>query len=99
MSSAIAREVIRVFQKPAPSAAVPEPTAGGGGSRLNSRETELLGHLAQGLAYKEAAEVMGVSLETVRTFVRRIYEKLQVHTRHAAVAWFHEANGRKPSSQ
>jgi uncharacterized protein YdeI (YjbR/CyaY-like superfamily) len=35
----------------------------------------------------------------VRTFVRRIYEKLQVHTRHAAVAWFHEANGRKQPGQ
>lgn len=99
MSSAIARKVIRVFQKPAPSAAVPETTAGGVGSRLSSRETVLLGHLAQGLTYKEAAAVMGVSLETVRTFVRRIYEKLQVHTRHAAVAWFHEANGRKQSGQ
>jgi hypothetical protein len=63
MSSAIAREVIRVFQKPAPSAAVPEPTAGGVGSRLSSHETELFGHLAQGLAYNESAEVMGVSLK------------------------------------
>lgn len=105
MSSAIARKVIRAFQKPAltEKEAAPEtnlhPTAGGVGSRLSVRETELLGHLAQGLAYKDAADVMGVSVDTVRTFVRRIYEKLEVHTRHAAVAWFHETNGRHQSGQ
>ena len=52
------------------------------------REQEVLDCLAQGFLYKEIAEKLGVSYETVHTYVRRIYEKLQVRTRTEAVAKF-----------
>ena len=44
--------------------------------------------LAQGLIYKEIADKLSISYETVHTYIRRIYEKLQVRTRTEAVAKF-----------
>ena len=48
----------------------------------------MLDLLAQGLIYKEIGEKLGISYETVHTYIRRIYEKLQVRTRTEAVAKF-----------
>jgi len=42
--------------------------------------------LAQGFMYKEIADKLGISFETVRTYIRRIYEKLHVRSRTEAVA-------------
>jgi len=42
--------------------------------------------LAQGLAYKQIADRLGVSIHTVRNYIRRIYEKLHVQSRTEAVA-------------
>jgi len=80
MTTHIARKVVQSFQKPAAS---PEPTAD-----LSPREQEVLDCLAQGFLYKEIAEKLGISYETVHTYIRRIYEKLQVRTRTEAVAKF-----------
>ena len=77
MSNQIARRVVEAFQKPA---RVPEPAA-----NLTEREFEILNHLAQGKLYKEIAETLGIRLDTVRTHVRHIYEKLHVRTRMQAV--------------
>ena len=55
---------------------------------LSPREREVLDCLSQGLIYKEIAEKLGISYETVHTYIRRIYEKLQVRTRTEAVAKF-----------
>jgi RNA polymerase sigma factor (sigma-70 family) len=55
---------------------------------LSQREQEVLDCLAQGFLYKEIAEKLGISYETVHTYIRRIYEKLQVRTRTEAVAKF-----------
>ncbi len=52
------------------------------------REKEVLDCLAQGFLYKEIADKLGISYETVHTYIRRIYEKLQVRTRTEAVAKF-----------
>ena len=52
------------------------------------REAQVLDLLAQGLTNKEIAEKLGISYETVHTYIRRIYEKLQVRTRTEAVAKF-----------
>ena len=41
--------------------------------------------LAQGYRYKEIADNLGISMDTVRSYIRRIYEKLQVHSRTEAV--------------
>jgi len=79
MSTHIARKVVQSFQKPAPA---PVPAD----EELSPREQEVLNHLAQGLMYKEISDKLGISFETVRTYIRRIYEKLHVRTRTEAVA-------------
>ena len=53
---------------------------------LTAREQDVLRALATGLTYQEAADQLGVGLETVRTHVRSLYRKLQVHTVGEAVA-------------
>jgi DNA-binding NarL/FixJ family response regulator len=80
MTTHIARKVVQSFQKSGPSA---QPT-----ENLSQREQEVLDFLSQGFLYKEIAEKLGISYETVHTYVRRIYEKLQVRTRTEAVAKF-----------
>src|SRR5213595_2271835 len=80
MTAHIARKVVQSFQRAA-SAASPTET-------LSPREQEVLDCLAQGFLYKEIAEKLNISYETVHTYIRRIYEKLQVRTRTEAVAKF-----------
>ncbi len=80
MTTHIARKVVQSFLKTGPSSVPTE--------NLSPREQEVLDYLAQGFLYKEIAEKIGISYETVHTYVRRIYEKLQVRTRTEAVAKF-----------
>jgi DNA-binding NarL/FixJ family response regulator len=80
MTAHIARKVVQSFQRPV---ATNEQT-----EDLSPREREVLDYLSQGFLYKEIAEKLGISYETVHTYVRRIYEKLQVRTRTEAVAKF-----------
>jgi DNA-binding NarL/FixJ family response regulator len=80
MTTHIARKVVQSFQKPAATSATAEG--------LSPREQEVLDSLAKGFLYKEIAEKLGISYETVHTYIRRIYEKLQVRTRTEAVAKF-----------
>jgi DNA-binding NarL/FixJ family response regulator len=80
MTTHIARKVVQSFQRTEP--ALPP------GEALSAREQEVLDHLSRGFLYKEIAEKMGISYETVHTYIRRIYEKLQVRTRTEAVAKF-----------
>ena len=80
MTTHIARKVVQSFQKVGPS---PQPT-----ENLSQREQEVLDCLSHGFLYKEIAEKLGISYETVHTYIRRIYEKLQVRTRTEAVAKF-----------
>jgi two-component system nitrate/nitrite response regulator NarL len=54
--------------------------------RLTEREQDVLRGLVGGLTYKEVAEDLGVSIDTVRTHVRGLYKRLQVHSVAAAVA-------------
>jgi DNA-binding NarL/FixJ family response regulator len=81
MTTHIARLVVQSFQKPVQA---PDP----GIENLSPREQEVLDCLAQGLIYKEIADKLNISYETVHTYIRRIYEKLQVRTRTEAVARF-----------
>jgi DNA-binding NarL/FixJ family response regulator len=78
MSSAIARRVVEHFQKLAP-----QP-----GGSLTQREEEILAQLAQGYRDKEIAQRLSISIPTVRTHVRNIYERLHVRSRAEAVASF-----------
>jgi DNA-binding NarL/FixJ family response regulator len=80
MSTHIARKVVQSFQA-RPTAAPAEPT-----EELSPREQEVLDLLSQGFMYKEISDKLGISFETVRTYIRRIYEKLHVRTRTEAVA-------------
>lgn len=78
MSSNIARKVVQLLQQPKPRAK--------GVDELSKRENEVLALLAQGYLYKEIAEALGIGPDTVNTYIRRIYEKLHVHSRAQAVA-------------
>jgi DNA-binding NarL/FixJ family response regulator len=53
---------------------------------LTEREQEVLQCLVRGLSYKQCAEHLGISLDTVRTHIRAVYKKLQVHSVAEAVA-------------
>lgn len=76
MSSQIARMVVDSFKKTSSDESL---------NSLSLRENELLGLLAQGFRYKEIAEKMFISMDTVRSHIRRVYEKLQVNSRTEAV--------------
>jgi DNA-binding NarL/FixJ family response regulator len=78
MTSKIARKVVQAFQAVRPSTT--ETT------ELSPREQELLDLLARGYLYKEIADAMKISVGTVNTYIRRIYEKLHVRSRAQAVA-------------
>jgi DNA-binding NarL/FixJ family response regulator len=77
ISSSIAR---RVLQLPFASERTTDLT-----HNLSDREIEILKHLSKGLSYKMVATEMIISLDTVRTYVKRIYEKLHVHSVTEAV--------------
>ena len=57
---------------------------------LSMREREVLAYLSRGFIYKEIADKMTISLDTVRSFIRKIYEKLHVHNRTEAINKFRE---------
>jgi DNA-binding NarL/FixJ family response regulator len=90
MSSHIARKVVQSFRQA--DLVVAEESA------LSPREHEVLDYLARGYLYKEIAAELAISYDTVHTYVRRIYEKLQVHSRTEAVAKHltRSAPGRRP---
>lgn len=78
MSNAIARKVVASFQS---SQATSEPE-----NQLSPREERVLDCLARGLAYKQIGDELGISINTIRTHLRHIYEKLHVQSRTEAVA-------------
>ncbi len=95
MTSNIARKVVQAFQGQKAESAndgrlADGPAAGGSGGssefELSAREREVLELLARGFLYKEIAESLAISIPTVNTYIRRIYEKLQVRSRAQAVA-------------
>ncbi|EDY20608.1 two component transcriptional regulator, LuxR family [Chthoniobacter flavus Ellin428] len=81
MSPQIARQVVHFFRQN-------EPAAEANGAvieKLSARENEILRCLAEGRHYKEIADQLNLSMDTVRTYIRRTYEKLHVHSRTEAV--------------
>jgi DNA-binding NarL/FixJ family response regulator len=77
MNSRIARRVLEVFSR-----LVPVKKDYG----LTSRELEILQQMVQGHIKKEIAEHVGISVHTVNTHMRNIYDKLEVNTVNGAVA-------------
>ena len=53
---------------------------------LSSREMEILNGLVNGLTYKMLADSLSISIDTVRSHIKNLYEKLHVHSRNEAVA-------------
>jgi DNA-binding NarL/FixJ family response regulator len=78
ISPEIARAIVDLFQKTGP----PYPPA----LPLTGQEQRLLSLLAQGHSYEAAAGQMNVSVNTVRNYVRSVYDKLHVHSKSAAVS-------------
>ena len=89
MSSAIARKVVRSFAQPVEQTSATDAAGGAINpeiATLSEREQEILGLLSQGFLYKEIADSLELSVFTVKTYTRRIYEKLHVHSRSQATA-------------
>lgn len=80
MSMRVARKVVEFFKR------LPGPVSSA--EQLSERESQVLALLAKGNIYKEIADQLKISENTVRTYVKRIYEKLHVHSRKEAVARF-----------
>jgi DNA-binding NarL/FixJ family response regulator len=78
MSNSIARKVVASFQA--------ANRAGEQQNLLSPREEAVLDCLAQGLAYKQIGDKLDISINTIRTHLRHIYEKLHVQSRTEAVA-------------
>jgi DNA-binding NarL/FixJ family response regulator len=78
MSNSIARKVVASFQE--------ANAAGDQKNLLTEREQAVLDCLAQGLAYKQIGDQLNISINTIRTHLRHIYEKLHVQSRTEAVA-------------
>jgi DNA-binding NarL/FixJ family response regulator len=78
MSPEIARKVVTLFRR----APAPEGTS----EALTPQELRLLQLLADGHSYQTAAERLAISLNTVRSYVRNVYDKLHVHSKSEAVS-------------
>jgi len=81
MSAPIARKVLQMLKT--------MPAPGDDSMNLSDREREVIDGMAAGQPYKEIADRLGVSVHTVRSYIRRIYEKLHVRTRTEAVAKYY----------
>jgi len=78
MSPEIARKVITLFQQTLPPEKLDEP--------LTPQETRLLKLLSEGYSYQNSAGQLNISINTVRNYIRSIYEKLHVNTKSEAVS-------------
>jgi DNA-binding NarL/FixJ family response regulator len=78
MSPEIARKVITLFQQTSPPEKLDEP--------LTPQETRLLKLLSEGYSYQNSAGQLNISINTVRNYIRSIYEKLHVNTKSEAVS-------------
>lgn len=79
MSARVARHLLQRFHKPAPAPVVPSSRF------LSDRETDVLDLVAKGYAYAEIGDALGISINTVGTYVKQIYRKLAVSSRGEAV--------------
>ena len=78
MSPGIARMVVQGMQQ------LPKPAVAN--YNLTNREKEILHILSKGNSYKLIAAGLAISIDTVRTHIKNIYEKLQVHSQTEAVS-------------
>jgi DNA-binding NarL/FixJ family response regulator len=78
MTPAIARKVLHLFRRNPPAKAEAAP--------LTPRELEVLDCLSKGNSYKMVAAELDISIETVRSHIKKIYDKLHVHSLAGAIA-------------
>ena len=81
LSPIIARRVLKRLQRPDDASArkIDDETT------LTARESEILNTISRGFSYAETAQMLGISVGTVHTFLKRIYRKLAVHSKTEAV--------------
>jgi DNA-binding NarL/FixJ family response regulator len=86
ISPLIARQILMRFRQNDKPATLPAqlPTIAPQ-ITLSAREKEVLGHITRGYTSDESADLLGVSRHTVQTYVRRIYSKLEVHSKTEAI--------------
>ncbi|GAB3006025.1 response regulator transcription factor [Niabella terrae] len=77
MTGSIARRVLQMVR--------PEATSPAENFKLSTRESEILGFLVNGYSYKMIAAALGISMDTVRFHIKKIYDKLHVHSATEAV--------------
>jgi DNA-binding NarL/FixJ family response regulator len=77
MSPVIARKIVKLFQKTGPTEKFDE--------QLTPQEVRLLKLLVEGYSYLAAAEHLNISVNTIRDYIRSIYDKLHVHSKSEAV--------------
>jgi DNA-binding NarL/FixJ family response regulator len=87
MSSHIARKVVQAFHPTTSATPVIE--------KLSPREQQVLELLAEGFAYKQIAAKLELSISSIRTYIRSMYEKLHVNSRTEAVVKYLNATGTK----
>jgi DNA-binding NarL/FixJ family response regulator len=80
MTHIIARKVLQFFPESTKKQTENDEEA------LSAREIEVLNLLTKGFTYRMAAYELGISIETIRTYIKRIYSKLHVHSNTEAVA-------------
>jgi len=85
MSSHIARKVVQAFQPSSQKQPLIE--------QLSPREQQVLSLLAEGFPYKQIASQLDLSIGTIRTYIRAIYDKLHVNSRTEAVVKYLHATG------
>jgi DNA-binding NarL/FixJ family response regulator len=78
MTPEIARKVVTLFQKTGPPPQVDQS--------LTPQEVRLLRLLADGYSYQSAGEKLNITANTVRNYIRSIYDKLHVHSKSEAVS-------------
>ncbi len=77
MSPGVARKVVAYFNP---------KSAGDLQEKLTPREAQTLQAIEEGLTNKEVAIRLDISLETVKTHIKNIYQKLEVNSRHALIS-------------
>ena len=90
MSSGIARRVVRSFRR--------RPANPRNEAHLSTREIEVLGLLSRGLSNKEIADHLSLSIETVRSYLKTVYDKLHVRCRTEAVIRYAATRAKNPGS-
>ena len=78
MTASIATQVLKMFSQ--------STNPGSSSYNLSDREKEVLQSLVDGNSYKMVAAEMGISVDTVRSHIRNIYDKLHVNSKSEAVA-------------